>query len=101
MALILESLGIEHDKAYEKYRPRPYVGDVVIFRARKQLRGLIADTNMGWKDAVIGNLDICEVPGHQQNMLVDPNLSRLAEELESRLRVAQRQFGQKLERRRG
>lgn len=56
---------------------------------------------MGWKDAVIGNLDIREVTGHQQTMLVDPNLSRLAEECKSRLRVAQRQFGQKRERQRG
>jgi amino acid adenylation domain-containing protein len=89
MAYILESLGIEHDKAYRKYIPGPYSGDVLIFRARKQLRGLMADWRMGWKDVFHGNLNVFEVPGHQQNLLIEPNVLLLAEELTARLATAQ------------
>ena len=34
---------------------------------------------------VKGNLKICELPGHQQNILVEPRVVRLAEELAARL----------------
>jgi len=93
MPYILESLGIEHDKAFEKYVPRPYIGDVVLFRASKQLPGLAADLHLGWKDVLNGHLDVCEVPGHQQSMLIAPNVSRLAEELAARLQAVQQQHG--------
>jgi amino acid adenylation domain-containing protein len=89
MAYILESLGIEHDKAYVKYLPSPYSGDVLIFRARKQLRGLMADWHMGWKGAINGNLHVFEVPGHQQNLLIEPNVLLLAEELTTRMGATQ------------
>jgi thioesterase domain-containing protein len=89
LAYILESLGIEHDKAYGKYLPRPYSGDVLIFRAGKQLRGLLADWHLGWKDIVHANLNIFEVPAHQQNLLIEPNVRLLAEELTARLAAAQ------------
>jgi amino acid adenylation domain-containing protein len=93
---ILESLGIEHDRVFEKYVPRPYSGDVVLFRASKQLQGLVADLHLGWKDVINGHLDVCEVTGHQQSMLSEPNVSRLAEELASRLQAVQQQHGLKV-----
>jgi len=96
---ILESLAIEHDKAYKKYVPRPYSGDVILFRATKQLPGLNSDQFLGWKEILLGNLDVCEVPGHQQNILIEPNLSRLAEELARRLEAAQRRNGEQVEER--
>jgi len=98
MAYILECLGMEHDRAFEKYVPYPYKGDVLLFRANRQLPG-VDDPSLGWKELIQGTLEVCEVPGHQQNMLVNPNLARLAEELKSRLRVAQRRLGQKIKRR--
>jgi thioesterase domain-containing protein len=84
-----EALGVEHKKAMDEYRPAPYGGDVLVFRASKQLAGLIADENLGWNDTVQGNLEICEVPGHQQNLLLEPNVSHLAKELSTRLKAAQ------------
>jgi len=89
---ILETLGMKHDKVYEEYRPRPYRGNVVLCRAKRQLSGLVADPYLGWKDILIGGVDICEVPGHQQNIMLEPNVSRLAEELGSRLSAAQRRL---------
>ena len=83
-----EALGVEHKKAMDQYRPAPYDGDVVVFRAKKQLAGLIADENLGWKGTVRGNLEICDVPGHQQNVMLEPNVSQLAKEFSIRLRAA-------------
>jgi hypothetical protein len=93
MSYILESLAIEHDKAYKKYIPLPYFGDVVLFRATKQLPELDASPLLGWKGVLVGNLDVCGVPGHQQNILIEPNLSRVADELETRLKAAQHRSG--------
>ena len=93
MPYILESLAAEHGKAYRKYVPQPYFGDVVLFRASKQLPGLDSDPFLGWKDILLGNLEVCEVSGHQQNILTEPNLSRLAGELTTRLEAAQRRNG--------
>ena len=90
MRYILELLRIEHAKAYARYLPHPYNGDVLLLRARKQLSGLMIDSSSGWKQLVQGNLDICEVPGHQQNMLAEPNVLYLAQVLTARLQAVQK-----------
>jgi len=95
MQYVLEALGDEHSRAIGKYKPRPYGGNVVLFRASKQLLGLLADEYLGWKGIFQGELDVCEIPGHQQNLLLEPNVVRLAKELDSRLEAAQRRSGAK------
>jgi thioesterase domain-containing protein len=89
MMYIFESLSIEHKKAMHEYVPRPYSGDVILFRASKQLAGQDSDEFLGWKRVLKGDLEICEVPGHQQTLLLQPNVSKLAQELSSRLKSAQ------------
>ena len=89
MPYILESLTIEHDRAFEAYVPRPYRGDVVLFRASRQLSGLLADSTLGWKGVIQGRLDVCDIPGHQQNLLIEPNVSPLAAELTARLQLVE------------
>jgi amino acid adenylation domain-containing protein len=86
---IFEAIRIELLKAMVKYVPRPYGGDVLLFRASKQLSGLVADENLGWKGVLRGNLEVCEVPGRQQNLLLEPNVLQLAKELSTRLNAAQ------------
>jgi Thioesterase domains of type I polyketide synthases or non-ribosomal peptide synthetases len=88
MAYILEILGAEHDRAFENYVPRPYKGDVLLFRASKQLPGMAADRFLGWKPVIKGRLDVCELSGHQQNILIEPRVTRLAKELQVRLPTA-------------
>jgi len=82
---------MEHGKALKKYVPRPYDGDVVLFRASKQLSGLIADEYLGWKPFFNGRLQVYEVPGHQQNLMLEPNVRTLARALDGRLKAAQDQ----------
>ena len=89
MYYILEALGILHLTAYRKYTPRPYQGEVVLFRASKQLKGQNSDEVLGWKGILAGPHEIIETPGHQQNILVAPNVKPLAKELSSRLNAVQ------------
>jgi surfactin family lipopeptide synthetase A len=90
MAYTLEVLAIEHDKARVRYVPRSYNGPVVLFRAKKQLSGLVTDLALGWKEVLCGSLEIFEVPGHQETMLSEPNVAFLAERLTTQLLAAQR-----------
>jgi amino acid adenylation domain-containing protein len=92
MAYVLERLGVEHDRAFEMYQPRPYGGNVLLFRASKQMEGLMADKMLGWNELLLPSLEVCEVPGHQQNLLTEPNVSRLADELKVRLDSIQQKF---------
>jgi amino acid adenylation domain-containing protein len=85
---ILESLGIEHDRAFDSYQPRPYYGKVVLFRASKQLPELAEDRTLGWDAILHDNLAVLEIPGHQQNLLAQPNVTILAEKLIATLATA-------------
>ena len=89
---LFEAVGLEHKKAMDKYRPGPYGGDVLLIRAGEQLAGLIADEHLGWDRTLHGKLDVCEVPGHQENLLLEPNVLRLAKELSIRLKASQRKY---------
>jgi thioesterase domain-containing protein/acyl carrier protein len=89
MAYTLELLGIEHEKARTRWVPRPYSGPVALFRASKQLAGLVTDSSLGWRDILNGSLEIYEAPGHQETMLQKPNVSYLAKALAARLHAAQ------------
>ena len=90
MPYILERLAIEHERVYQAYRPRPYAGAVVLFRARYQLPGLSRDRSLGWHTLLGSNLEVCDMPGHQQNLLLEPHIHVLANELMSHLRHIQK-----------
>jgi thioesterase domain-containing protein len=81
MQYILERLGKVHATATKEWVPRPYPGRVVLFRASQQLSGLVADQYLGWKEFFHGALEIREIPGHQQNIMLEPNVARLASEI--------------------
>jgi thioesterase domain-containing protein/acyl carrier protein len=90
---IYEKLKKEHLKTVPIYRPRQYDGHAVLIRASKQIRGLIADESLGWRNTFVGHCEICQVPGHQQNLMLEPNVRRLAREMNDHLRIAHRRCG--------
>lgn len=94
--LIFEALRTEHGRALRKYVVRSYDGDVVLFRASKRLSGLIADEFLGWKPFFKGRFEVYEVPGHQQNLMIQPNVARLATELSKHLKSAQEKYRSKI-----
>ena len=81
----LERIAEVNDRAWARYRPKPYDGKVVFLRARKQPRGLIRDPLLGWKDFLTGELHVHEVPGFRQNMLDEPNVTEVAKYILERL----------------
>jgi amino acid adenylation domain-containing protein len=93
MAHTLEMLAIEHDRARMRYVLRPYNGHVLLFRASKQISGLMADSALGWREVLTGKLDIREIPGHQETMLLEPNVACLAKELTEQLHTVQYSTG--------
>ena len=61
-------------------------------RATKQFPGLEGATRLGWTKELMPFLDICHVPGHQQNILVGPNVAKLAHELAASLDRVQQEY---------
>lgn len=85
MAYILEAISIANDKAYADYVPKPYDGSVALFPAANQRKGIPDDPSLGWGDLIKGNLSIRTIPGYQQNILKEPNVRVLTEELKKYL----------------
>ena len=44
------------------YEPRPYDGDVVLFRSKKQPPGTVIEETLGWNQVVRGKLTVVEQP---------------------------------------
>jgi thioesterase domain-containing protein/acyl carrier protein len=86
---IFEALGIAHKKVLMAYAPRPYDGDVALFRAVKELGGPINDEYFGWKPFLLGRLDIHDVPGLLQNVMLEPNVRKLGKALTLQLKATQ------------
>jgi len=89
MPYVLEALGVEHDRAFDRYQPQPYGGRVVLFRAAKQLPGLAENPSLGWADVLGKSLTVINISGHQQNLLVEPNVLVLAKEFARLIHLAQ------------
>jgi len=64
--------------ATSAYRPVPYQGDVVLFRASKRSRVLCHDDTLGWSNFVKGRLDIHEVNGSHGSIVVEPRVRFVA-----------------------
>jgi thioesterase domain-containing protein len=60
------------------YRPVPYQGDAVLFRASKRSRVLCHDDTLGWSNFVKGRLDIHEVNGSHGSIVVEPRVRFVA-----------------------
>ncbi|WP_051481140.1 condensation domain-containing protein [Paraburkholderia nodosa] len=51
-----------------RYRPKPYDGNVQIFRSGQVLKGRLFAHDMGWGEVVTGKLVVTEVPGMHNQM---------------------------------
>ena len=68
----------------EKYKPRPYPGDVMLFIAEDAAKPN-DDFGAGWAKSILGKLEILKVPGSHQSMLTQPKVVILANALIERL----------------
>jgi amino acid adenylation domain-containing protein len=65
-----------YDEAAKIYKPKPYAGPVTVFRAEKS-----PGEDMGWRKIVTGPVDIRVVPGDHYNMIKEPQVKKLVQEL--------------------
>ena len=71
--------------AAQKYTPRPYGGDVTLFRAAIEPAEFRDDPTLGWS-GLVGSLDIRRIPGQHETLLLPPSVAVLAAELRRLLR---------------
>ena len=69
------------DEAVRKYEPKPYKGNVIIFRASKQPRGIVPDPTLGWGEFIEGDIDLFEIPAYHQTIMSEPQANVMAEKL--------------------
>jgi thioesterase domain-containing protein/NADP-dependent 3-hydroxy acid dehydrogenase YdfG len=74
--------------AAREYRPRPYAGQVMLFRSAVQSERLRHDPKLGWGHLLGDGLEICEMPGEHADMFHEPYVDLLAKELDRALFVA-------------
>lgn len=67
--------------AIASYRPRPYCGKVTLFRAATAATPMHRDPLLGW-GKLVGEVEICEVPGDHVTMFREPTVGLLASLLE-------------------
>ena len=65
-----------------QYRPRPYPGRVILFRAQELLRDTPPDQKLGWTEWVTAKIEAYGVPGNHYTMLRQPFIPHLAQQLQ-------------------
>jgi natural product biosynthesis luciferase-like monooxygenase protein len=83
MSYSLESIGKLHVQAVMGYKLKASpVQRVTLFRAGKQPLGIVPDPTLGWGGLLDGHLEIHEIPpAHHQNILKEPAVRLLAQQL--------------------
>jgi phthiocerol/phenolphthiocerol synthesis type-I polyketide synthase D len=83
---------VAHTRALGAYRPEPYAGRVLLFRAltNPDWPGMVFDdvTN-GWQELARGGVQVVSVPGMHQQLLDPPWVDTLAAEFSRALAHAQ------------
>jgi thioesterase domain-containing protein/malonyl CoA-acyl carrier protein transacylase/NAD(P)-dependent dehydrogenase (short-subunit alcohol dehydrogenase family) len=75
--------------AQGQYQPAPYAGQVTLFRAQDAgPTARAAGVDLGWGPFVAGGIDVTEVPGDHDSLILEPNVDALAAQLRARLQQA-------------
>jgi aspartate racemase len=81
LAYRLEAVGKYHVQAALSYKPQPYPERVTLFRATKQPLDIVPDKTMGWGPLLHGPFEIHDIPAHHQNIMIEPRVRVLAQQL--------------------
>jgi amino acid adenylation domain-containing protein len=76
-------------QASRDYTPRAYLGRVILFRSSYQPIRQFSDARAGWSTYVAHGLETYEIEGNHENMLLEPQVRLVAEQLKTRLEEAQ------------
>jgi len=67
------------NEAISCYVPRPYDGDVLLFRCAERTRQSIQDMTDGWGSVVKGRLEIHDVAGNHRSIFLPPHVNKVGE----------------------
>jgi len=76
-------------QASSYYVPKVYPAKLIVFRPSKQPVEYHHDLQMGWGALAAGGIEVHEVPGIHQSIIVEPRVRVLAEQLRACLQKAQ------------
>jgi thioesterase domain-containing protein len=79
-------------QAARNYRPKPYEGPIVLFRANEKGLSSVNQESV-WK-CLAPQIEVYEVSGHHGNIVDEPQVHLLAGELKARLETAFRKHGE-------
>ncbi|MBK9699348.1 MAG: amino acid adenylation domain-containing protein [Flavobacteriales bacterium] len=66
-----------YDRAAMAYRPKPYAGRITVMKAERSW----GPKEMGWEGLALGGLEVRMVPGDHYDLIKEPHVSALANEL--------------------
>ncbi|HUO17202.1 MAG TPA: thioesterase domain-containing protein, partial [Verrucomicrobiae bacterium] len=75
-------------QAERSYLPRVYRGRVILFRSNHRALGQVGDPRAGWQHYVSRGLEIYEITGNHENILLEPQVREVADSLKLCLQSA-------------
>ncbi|EEF58139.1 non-ribosomal peptide synthetase [Pedosphaera parvula] len=81
-----------HLQAIEEHAMKPYSGRVTLFRTCRQPLFCSFEDSYGWNEFCFGGVDVKIIPGSHESIFTEPNVRRLASEVEECLREAHESF---------
>ena len=69
--------------AEREYQPRPYAGRVILFRSNHKPLGQVSDPRAGWCAVASRGLEIYEIEGNHENILLEPQVRQVAGHLKT------------------
>jgi thioesterase domain-containing protein len=68
-------------QAEADYQPQAYSGRVILFRSNHEPLGQLSDPRAGWSTCASRGLEIYEIKGNHENILLEPQVRSVAEQL--------------------
>jgi amino acid adenylation domain-containing protein len=84
-------------RATQNYGLHLYPGRITFFKASETLAGASPDPTLGWSEWASGGVEVHVVPGNHANLMYEPHVEVLAEELTACLKQAQSADAEKME----
>ena len=72
-------------QAMKNYVPRPYAGNVTLFRAQNRPLLNVFDPELGWQELTPGRVSVYDIPSSHEGMFKKPHVNYLAEKLKALL----------------
>jgi thioesterase domain-containing protein len=86
------SLWRTHLQAVEEFATKPYSGRATLFRTRRQPLFCSFEHSYGWNQFSLDGVEVKIIPGSHESIFTEPNVRRLASEVEECLKRAHELF---------